>query len=171
MPHPRHTPDRRIVQLKLEEHQLQNAVHLFTHEAGEKVKAGCFTVEFIHVNHSIADAVAFAIKTPVGTVVMTGDFKIDATAEDGMIDLARFGALGKEGVLALLCDSTNVERQGYTPSERTVAAASSGSLPAAISASLVTTFASNAFRCKASLRSRRNSAARSRSRAAAWRIS
>lgn len=92
-----------IVQLKLEEHQLQNAVHLFTHEAGEKVKAGCFTVEFIHVNHSIADAVAFAIKTPVGTVVMTGDFKIDATAEDGMIDLARFGALGKEGVLALLC--------------------------------------------------------------------
>lgn len=65
-----------IVQLKLEEHQLQNAVHLFTHEAGEKVKAGCFTVEFIHVNHSIADAVAFAIKTPVGTVVMTGDFKL-----------------------------------------------------------------------------------------------
>ena len=105
-----------IVQLKLEEHQLQNTVHLFTHEAGEKVKAGCFTVEFIHVNHSIADAVAFAIKTPVGTIVMTGDFKIDATAEDGMIDLARFGALGKEGVLALLCDSTNVERQGYTPS-------------------------------------------------------
>ena len=74
------------------------------------------------MNHSIADAVAFAIKTPVGTIVMTGDFKIDATAEDGMIDLARFGALGKEGVLALLCDSTNVERQGYTPSEKTVAA-------------------------------------------------
>ena len=86
-----------IVQLKLEEHQLQNTVHLFTHEAGEKVKAGCFTVEFIHVNHSIADAVAFAIKTPVGTVVMTGDFKIDTTAEDGMIDLARLGALGKDG--------------------------------------------------------------------------
>ena len=135
-----------IVQLKLEEHQLQNAVQLFTHEAGEKVKAGCFTVEFIHVNHSIADAVAFAIKTPVGTVVMTGDFKIDATAEDGMIDLARFGALGKEGVLALLCDSTNVERQGYTPSERTVAGSFERQFTGCNKRIIVTTFASNAFR-------------------------
>ena len=135
-----------IVQLKLEEHQLQNTVHLFTHEAGEKVKAGCFTVEFIHVNHSIADAVAFAIKTPVGTVVMTGDFKIDATAEDGMIDLARFGALGKEGVLALLCDSTNVERQGYTPSEKTVAANFERQFSGCNKRIIVTTFASNAFR-------------------------
>ena len=135
-----------IVQLKLEEHQLQNAVHLFTHEAGEKVKAGCFTVEFIHVNHSIADAVAFAIKTPVGTVVMTGDFKIDATAEDGMIDLARFGALGKEGVLALLCDSTNVERQGYTPSERTVAGSFERQFTGCNKRIIVTTCASNAFR-------------------------
>ena len=107
-----------IVKLKLEEHKLENVVQLFTHEAGETVKAGCFSVEFIHVNHSIADAVAFGIKTPVGTVVMTGDFKIDPTAEDGMIDLTRLGELGREGVLALLCDSTNVERQGYTPSER-----------------------------------------------------
>lgn len=135
-----------IVQLKLEEHQLQNTVHLFTHEAGEKVKAGCFTVEFIHVNHSIADAVAFAIKTPVGTIVMTGDFKIDATAEDGMIDLARFGALGKEGVLALLCDSTNVERQGYTPSEKTVAANFERQFSGCNKRIIVTTFASNAFR-------------------------
>ena len=133
-----------IVQLKLEEHQLQNTVHLFTHEAGEKVKAGCFTVEFIHVNHSIADAVAFAIKTPVGTIVMTGDFKIDATAEDGMIDLARFGALGKEGVLALLCDSTNVERQGYTPSEKTVAASFERQFSGCNKRIIVTTFASNA---------------------------
>ena len=135
-----------IVQLKLEEHQLQNTVHLFTHEAGEKVKAGCFTVEFIHVNHSIADAVAFAIKTPVGTVVMTGDFKIDTTAEDGMIDLARLGALGKEGVLALLCDSTNVERQGYTPSERTVAGSFERQFSGCNKRIIVTTFASNAFR-------------------------
>ena len=135
-----------IVQLKLEEHQLQNTVHLFTHEAGEKVKAGCFTVEFIHVNHSIADAVAFAIKTPVGTIVMTGDFKIDATAEDGMIDLARFGALGKEGVLALLCDSTNVERQGYTPSEKTVAANFERQFSGCNKRIIVTTFAANAFR-------------------------
>ena len=157
-----------IVQLKLEEHQLQNTVHLFTHEAGEKVKAGCFTVEFIHVNHSIADAVAFAIKTPVGTVVMTGDFKIDATAEDGMIDLARLGALGKEGVLALLCDSTNVERQGYTPSERTVAGSFERQFPAAISASLLRPSHPMPSACKASLRLQKNLAARSQSRAAVW---
>ena len=135
-----------IVQLKLEEHQLQNTVHLFTHEAGEKVKAGCFTVEFIHVNHSIADAVAFAIKTPVGTVVMTGDFKIDTTAEDGMIDLARLGALGKEGVLALLADSTNVERPGYTKSERCVGASFDALFRNCESRIIVTTFASNVHR-------------------------
>ena len=110
-----------LVKLKLEEHHLDRVVQLHTHEAGETVKAGCFQVEFIHVNHSIADAVAFPIKTPVGMVVMTGDFKIDSMAEDGMINLTRFGELGREGVLALLCDSTNVERPGYTPSEKKVA--------------------------------------------------
>ena len=135
-----------IVELKLEEHQLNNAVHLFTHEAGETVKAGCFSVEFIHVNHSIADAVAFAVKCPVGTVVITGDFKIDATAEDGMIDLTRFGELGKEGVLALLCDSTNVERQGYTPSEKSVADSFQRQFAGCSQRIIVTTFASNAFR-------------------------
>ena len=119
---------------------------VFTHEAGEKVKAGCFTVEFIHVNHSIADAVAFAIKTPVGTVVMTGDFKIDTTAEDGMIDLARFGALGKEGVLALLADSTNVERPGYTMSERTVGKTFIRQFTGCKKRIIVTTFASNVHR-------------------------
>ena len=103
-----------LIKLKLEEHRLLSKTKVQTHEAGAKVKAGCFTVEFIHVNHSIADAVALAIHTPVGVVFMTGDFKIDPTAEDGMIDLARIGQLGNEGVLALLCDSTNVERQGYT---------------------------------------------------------
>ena len=84
-----------LVKLKLEEHHLERRVKLFTHEAGEVVKAGCFQVEFIHVNHSIADAVAFAVKTPVGTLVFSGDFKIDAMAEDGMIDLARFAQLGR----------------------------------------------------------------------------
>ena len=75
-----------------------------------------FSVEFIHVNHSIADAVAFAIKTPVGTVIHTGDFKIDPTPiQGGMTDLARLGELGKKGVLALLCDSTNVERPRLHP--------------------------------------------------------
>ena len=135
-----------LVKLKLEEHDLVARTQLVTHKPGDVVKAGCFTVEFIHVNHSIADAVAFAIKTPVGTVVMTGDFKIDATAEDGMIDLARFGALGKEGVLALLCDSTNVERQGYTPSEKTVAANFERQFSGCNKRIIVTTFASNAFR-------------------------
>ena len=135
-----------LIKLKLEEHQLVKSTKLITVEAGKSVRAGKFTVEFIHVNHSIADAVAFAIKTPVGTIVMTGDFKIDATAEDGMIDLARFGALGKEGVLALLCDSTNVERQGYTPSEKTVAANFERQFSGCNKRIIVTTFASNAFR-------------------------
>ena len=134
-----------IVQLKLEEHHLEKTVKLFTHEAGETVKAGCFSVEFIHVNHSIADAVAFAIRTPVGTVIMTGDFKIDPTAEDGMIDLTRFGELGREGVLALLCDSTNVERPGFTPSERIVANSFDRQFAGCNQRIIVTTFASNAF--------------------------
>ena len=135
-----------IVQLKLEEHHLEKTVKLFTHEAGETVKAGCFSVAFIHVNHSIADAVAFAIRTPVGTVIMTGDFKIDPTAEDGMIDLTRFGELGREGVLALLCDSTNVERPGFTPSERIVANSFDRQFAGCNQRIIVTTFASNAFR-------------------------
>ena len=81
-----------LVKLKLEEHRLLDKCKLFTCEPGEVVKAGRFSVEFIHVNHSIADAVAFAIKTPVGTVVHTGDFKIDSTPiQGGMIDLARLG--------------------------------------------------------------------------------
>ena len=136
-----------IVQLKLEEHQLQNTVHLFTHEAGEKVKAGCFTVEFIHVNHSIADSVAFAIHTGLGTVVHTGDFKIDSTPIDGeVIDLARFGELGKQGVLALLADSTNVERPGYTMSERTVGRTFNRLFQGCKQRIIVTTFASNVHR-------------------------
>ena len=135
-----------IVRLKLEEHRLDKTVKLFTHEAGETVKAGCFSVEFIHVNHSIADAGSFAIRTPVGTVVITGDFKIDPTAEDGMIDLTRFGELGREGVLALLCDSTNVERPGFTPSERIVANSFDRQFAGCSQRIIVTTFASNAFR-------------------------
>ena len=140
-----------LVELKLEEHHLDRVVQLHTHEAGETVKAGCFQVEFIHVNHSIADAVAFAIKTPVGMVVMTGDFKIDPTAEDGMIDLARFGQLGNDGVLALLCDSTNVERPGYTPSEKKVAESFERQFSGCRERIIVTTFASNAFRLQSLL--------------------
>ena len=140
-----------LIKLKLEEHRLADKVKLVTHKPGDVVKAGCFTVEFIHVNHSIPDAVAFAIKTPVGTVIMTGDFKIDPTAEDGMTDLGRFGTLGKEGVYALLCDSTNVERPGYTPSESTVAESFDRHFKGCKSRIIVTTFASNMHRIQAVL--------------------
>ena len=134
-----------LIKLKLEEHRLDK-VKLITHKPGETVKAGCFTVEFIHVNHSIADAVAFAIHTPVGTVVMTGDFKIDPTATDGMIDLARLGQLGNEGVLALLADSTNAERQGYTPNEHLVTESLDRQFKNCDQRIIVTTFASNMYR-------------------------
>ena len=135
-----------LIRLKLEEHKLADTVKLVTHKPGDVVKAGCFTVEFIHVNHSIADAVAFAIKTPVGTVVFTGDFKIDPTSSEGMIDLARLGQLGNEGVLALLADSTNVERQGFTPSENVVAESLDRQFKNCDSRIIVTTFASNMHR-------------------------
>ena len=140
-----------LVKLKLEEHRLADKVKLITHKPGDVVKAGCFTVEFIHVNHSIADAVAFAIHTPVGTVIMTGDFKIEPTASEGMIDLARLGELGNQGVLALLCDSTNVERQGYTPSENIVAEGLDRQFKNCDQRIVVTTFASNMHRIQAVL--------------------
>lgn len=140
-----------LIKLKLEEHRLLSKVKVMTHEAGTSVKAGCFTVEFIHVNHSIADAVALAVHTPVGVIFFTGDFKIDPTAEDGMIDLARIGQLGNEGVLALLCDSTNVERQGYTPSESTVTESLDRQFRNCDQRIIVTTFASNMHRINAIL--------------------
>ena len=136
-----------LIKLKLEEHRLLDRTKLITCEAGQVVKAGKFSVEFIHVNHSIADAVAFAIKCPVGTCVHTGDFKIDATPiQGGMMDLARLGELGKEGVLALLADSTNVERPGYTRSERSVGASFDGLFRGCEERIIVTTFASNVDR-------------------------
>jgi len=136
-----------LVKLKLEEHRLLDKVKLITCESGEIIRAGKFSVEFIHVNHSIADAVAFAIKTPVGTVVHTGDFKIDTTPVSGdMIDLARLGELGKEGVLAMLADSTNVERPGFTNSERSVGASFDALFRGCENRIIVTTFASNVDR-------------------------
>ena len=140
-----------LIRLKLEEHRIADKVKLITHKPGDVVKAGCFTVEFIHVNHSIADAVAFAINTPVGTVVMTGDFKLDPTAKDGMTDLARLGELGNQGVLALMCDSTNVERGGYTPSESVVAEGLDRQFKNCDQRIIVTTFASNMHRIQAVL--------------------
>ena len=140
-----------LIRLKLEEHGLDKQVKLITHKPGDVVKAGVFSVEFIHVNHSIADAVAFCVTTPVGKVIFTGDFKIDPTSADGMIDLARFGALGNEGVLALLADSTNVERAGYTPSENTVAEGLDRQFKNCDERIIVTTFASNMYRIQAVL--------------------
>jgi ribonuclease J len=136
-----------LIQLKLEEHRLLDKTKLVTCEAGAVVRAGKFSVEFIHVNHSIADAVAFAIKCPVGTCIHTGDFKIDTTpVQGGMIDLARLGELGNEGVLALLADSTNVERPGYTRSERSVGASFDAMFRGCEERIIVTTFASNVDR-------------------------
>ncbi len=111
-----------LVEQKLKEYGILSISRLNRVQAGETVKiSNNFTVEFIRVNHSISDAVGMAITTPAGTVVHTGDFKIDCTPILGsMIDLARFGELGKNGVLALMSDSTNAERPGYTMSERTV---------------------------------------------------
>ena len=136
-----------LIRLKLEEHGLVKSTKLITVEPGKSVRAGKFTVEFLHVNHSIADSVAFAIHTHMGTVVHTGDFKIDSTPIDGeVIDLARFGELGKEGVLALLADSTNVERPGFTPSEKTVGATFTRQFQGCDDRIIVTTFASNVHR-------------------------
>ncbi|MEE0928216.1 MAG: ribonuclease J [Acutalibacteraceae bacterium] len=110
-----------LIEGKLKEHKNLSTASLNEVSPGSTLKFGAFDVEFIHVNHSIPDAVAFAIKCPAGTVVHTGDFKIDTTPIDSqVIDLARFGELGKKGVLAMLADSTNAERPGYTMSERVV---------------------------------------------------
>ena len=136
-----------LIKLKLEEHNLTKSTKLITVEPGKSVRAGKFTVEFIHVNHSIADSVAFAIHTKMGTIVHTGDFKIDSTPIDGeVIDLARFGELGKEGVLCLCADSTNVERPGFTPSEKVVGATFARQFQNCEERIIVTTFASNVHR-------------------------
>ena len=112
-----------LVEGKLREHGILNQCTLKVVQPRQTVKMGCMCVEFIRVNHSIPDACAFAIHTPAGVVIHTGDFKVDYTPiEGGIIDLARFGELGNKGVLALLSESTNAERPGYTMSERRVGA-------------------------------------------------
>ena len=110
-----------IIEGKLDENPPASEPELYTVEAGDVINLGVFKAEFIHVNHSIADACAIAIKTPVGTVFHTGDFKLDVSPIDGrMMDITRIGEIGKAGVTLLLCESTNAERSGFTPSERTV---------------------------------------------------
>lgn len=110
-----------LVEGKLKEHNLLSQASLNVVEPRQNVRMGCMSVEFIRVNHSIPDACALAIHTPAGVIVHTGDFKVDYTPiEGGIIDLARFGELGNRGVLALMSESTNAERPGYTKSERSV---------------------------------------------------
>ena len=110
-----------IIENKLTEHNLIHNVRRKVVKFGQSINLGCFRIEFIKTNHSIVDAAALAIYSPAGIVVHTGDFKVDYTPVYGdTIDLQRFAELGKKGVLALLCDSTNAERPGFTPSERTL---------------------------------------------------
>ena len=137
-----------LIEGKLKEHKLLAGANLNVVKAGDTVKLGKFSIEFIHVNHSIPDAVGFAIKCAGGTVVHTGDFKIDTTPiDDRVIDIGRFAELGKEGVLALLADSTNVERSGYTASERIVGESLSNLFKkAGDNRIIVATFSSNIHR-------------------------
>ena len=137
-----------IIEGKLDENPPPFEPELYTVEAGDVINLGVFKAEFIHVNHSIADACAIALKTPVGTVFHTGDFKLDVSPIDGKImDLTRIGEIGKSGVTLLLCESTNAERPGFTASERTV-----GSSLERIFAQytdrrlIITTFSSNVHR-------------------------
>ena len=110
-----------ILRNKLSEHSLPYAPDLRCVSAGDTLKLGEFSVEFIHVNHSIADACCLAITTPQGVVVHSGDFKLDLTPIDGeMMNITRLGEIGKKGVLLFMCESTNAERPGFTPSEKTV---------------------------------------------------
>ena len=110
-----------LIEHKLEEHELMKGTKRKVVKFGQSVNLGQFRVEFIKTNHSIVDAAALAIYSPAGVVVHTGDFKVDFTPVYGdAIDLQRFAEIGKKGVLALMCDSTNAERPGFTPSEKTV---------------------------------------------------
>ncbi|MDR2615095.1 MAG: ribonuclease J [Oscillospiraceae bacterium] len=136
-----------LISIKLTEHNLLSSTEIVTMRAGESVKLGAFKVEMIHVNHSIPDSVSLAIKTPIGTLIHTGDFKVDTTPiSGGMIDLARLGELGNKGILALLADSTNVEKPGYSTSESKVGDRFDELFRGYQKRILVTTFASNVHR-------------------------
>lgn len=133
---------------KLKEHGLAGKVKMHVIQPRDMVKFGCITAEFIHVNHSISDAVGIALHSPAGTVVHTGDFKIDCTPSQGeMIDLGRFAQLGNEGVLALLADSTNAERPGFTMTERKISESFENLFARAENSRIIiATFASNISR-------------------------
>lgn len=136
-----------LVERKLKEHMKIEAVTLKEVKPREKIKLGVFEVEFIRVSHSIPDAVGMCISTPLGRVIHTGDFKVDFTPIDGqMIDLQKFAQLGNEGVLALMADSTNVERPGYTMSESSVGETFETIFRQADQRIIVASFASNVHR-------------------------
>jgi len=136
-----------LIEIKLQEHGLLEKTEIIVKKSGETMQLGCFKVEFIHVNHSIPDTVSLAIKTPIGMIIHTSDFKIDTTpVSGGMANIARFGELGNKGVLALLSDSTNVERQGYSHSERNVGQRFDELFDGCTQRIIVTTFASNVHR-------------------------
>ena len=136
-----------LIRNKLDEAGILSNARLHAIQAGSVMKLGVFKVEAICVNHSTPDSVAYAITTPVGTIIHTGDFKIDSNPVEGpMIDLGRFGELGKQGVLALLSDSTNAERPGYTMSESTVGDTFNQLFKGSNQRLIVTTFASNVHR-------------------------
>jgi len=136
-----------IVQTKLKEHGLLSTVELITIKPKDIIKLDSVSVEFIRTSHSIADSVALAVHTPAGVILHTGDFKIDFTPIDGCVaDLTRFAELGKKGVTVMLADSTNVERPGYTMSERTVGETFENIFHSAKGRIIVATFASNIHR-------------------------
>lgn len=137
-----------LIENKLSEHSLKSSVVINIIKPGDRIEMGCMTVVPIHVNHSIPDAVALAIESPAGVVITTGDFKIDYTPPQGeTIDLATFAQYGKSGVLALMSDSTNAERKGFSASEKTVG---EGLIPLFEKAKdkriVIATFASNIYR-------------------------
>ncbi len=135
-----------LVRHKLAEQKI-NSAPLNPVNPGDTIRAGCFSVEFIKTSHSIADACALAITTPIGTLIHTGDFKVDYTPIDGEpIDLARFATHGAKGVLALMSDSTNVECEGYTPSEKGIGKTFEHYFEKAKGRVIVATFASNIYR-------------------------
>ena len=136
-----------LIAVKLKEHHLLDKVKLNTVQAGDEVNIGCFRLEFFHVCHSIPDGVGIALHTPVGLIVHTGDFKFDQTPVDGRLtDFSRLAQLGGQDVLALLSDSTNSERQGYTPSERQVGETFDRVFMRAPGRIIIATFASNISR-------------------------
>ena len=135
-----------LIRHKLDEHKLTD-VEVIDVDPGETVTLGCFKIEFIKTGHSIAGAVAFAIRTPIGTLIHTGDFKIDMTPIDGEpIDINRFAYYGSKGVLALLSDSTNVEHAGFTQSEKEIGKTFERVFSKAQGRVIVATFASNVYR-------------------------